>query len=435
MLNVSVITLGCKVNQFESEAMMELFESNGFRIIQPTEKTDIFVINTCTVTSESDRKSRQLINKCKRMNEKSLVVAVGCSVQLDCDKIKENTDADIVIGTKNKSDIVKMIKDKLSTDNNSIVNVNFVEEFKPHEKFDEMTISKEHDKTRANIKIQDGCNQFCSYCIIPYVRGPIRSRKHEDIIQEVNNLAKNGYKEVVINGIHIASYGKDLKKEDALINLIEDINSIDGIERIRFGSLEPRVITKEFMNRLSKLAKVCDQFHLSLQSGSDRILKSMNRRYTADEYYSGVKLIREYYPNCGITTDIIVGFPGEGEEEYNQTIEFVKKVCFSRIHVFKYSIRQGTKAASFNNQVEKKIKTIRSRKLIKIAEELSNNFMNNMVGSVVNVLIERKNDNIYDGYTTNYIKTKVTSDINIENKIVKVKIIGYVNDYLTGTII
>lgn len=432
MLNVSVITLGCKVNQFESEAMMELFESNGFRVILPEEKTDIFVINTCTVTSESDRKSRQLINKCKRMNENALVVAVGCSVQLNCDKIKENTDADIIIGTKNKSNIVEIIKEKLDNQNNEIIGV---EKFKPLEKFDEMTISKEHDKTRANIKIQDGCNQFCTYCIIPYVRGPIRSRRHEDIIKEVYNLAKNGYKEVVINGIHIASYGKDLNKKDALISLIEDINDVDGIERIRFGSLEPRIITKEFMDRLSKLEKVCDQFHLSLQSGSDKILKSMNRRYTTDEYFTGVELIREYYPNCGITTDIIVGFPGEGQEEYNQTIQFVEKVKFSRIHVFKYSIRQGTKAATYNNQVPKKIKIIRSRKLIEIAEKLSNEFMNSMIDNVVDVLIEKKEDNFYSGYTTNYIKICVNSKVNIENSIVKVKIIGYEDDCLKGIII
>ncbi len=436
MLNVSFITLGCKVNQFESEAMMELFEKEGFKIIPACDKSDIFIINTCAVTKESDRKSRQLINKAKRMNKNAIVAAVGCSVQLNSERISEETSVDIVIGTKNKSEIARLIKDKL---NNLDIKTN-VDKFKPRESFEELSISKEHDKTRANIKIQDGCNQFCTYCIIPYVRGPIRSRDSEDIIKEVRNLSENGYKEVVINGIHISSYGKDINKENALISLIENINNIDGnakngIERIRLGSLEPNIITEEFMQKLSKLNKACDHFHLSLQSGSDTVLQRMNRRYTASEYKEKVDLIRKYMPNSSITTDIIVGFPGETEEEFNETVEFVKEINFSRIHVFKYSIREGTKAATFVNQVDEKIKADRSKKLIKLANGLAQNFMQLMVGETVSVLIEKKSEDLYEGYTTNYIRTIVESDTDIDNKIVQVKVIKANNDFITGSLL
>lgn len=426
MLNVSFITLGCKVNQFESEAMMELFEKEGFKIIPACEKSDIFIINTCAVTKESDRKSRQLINKAKRINKNAIVAAVGCSVQLNSERISEETSVDIVIGTKNKSEIARLIKEKL---NNRDIYVN-VDKFRPHESFEELSISREHDKTRVNIKIQDGCNQFCSYCIIPYVRGPIRSRDSKDIIREVNALSENGYKEIVFNGIHVTSFGKDLGKEDALISLIEDINGINGIERIRLGSLEPSIITESFMQRLSKLHKACDHFHLSLQSGSDTVLERMNRRYTSSEYNQKIDLIRKYMPDSGITTDIIVGFPGETNEEFNETLEFVKKTNFSRIHVFKYSVREGTKAAGFENQVDEKIKSERSKRLISLADESAQDFMNYMLGKTVSVLIEKKVDNLYEGYTTNYIRALIESKKNIENQIIEAKVTKFGDDCL-----
>ncbi|QSX06846.1 tRNA (N(6)-L-threonylcarbamoyladenosine(37)-C(2))-methylthiotransferase MtaB [Sedimentibacter sp. zth1] len=429
MLNVSFITLGCKVNQFESEAMMEIFEAEGFKIIPASKESDIFIINTCAVTKESDRKSRQLINKAKRLNKNALVAAVGCSVQLNSERISKETSVDIVIGTKNKKEVARLVKEKLQ---NHEIN-NKIEKFKPNESFEELTISKEHEKTRANIKIQDGCNQFCTYCIIPYVRGPIRSRNSDDIISEVKCLAKSGYKEVVINGIHISSYGKDVGVEGALISLVEHLNEVDGIERIRFGSLEPRIITVDFLERLSKLEKVCDQFHLSLQSGSDTILKSMNRRYSADEYIEKVDLIRKYLPNSGITTDIIVGFPGETDYEFNETLEFVKKIEFSRIHVFKYSVREGTKAAKFENQIDGRVKSTRSKILIGLAEHYANKFMETQIGKTVSVLIEKKEGNIYEGYTTNYLKAIVKSDLNIENKIIDMKVNSYKDDLLFGT--
>ncbi len=426
MLNVSFITLGCKVNQFESEAMMELFEKEGFKIIPACEKSDIFIINTCAVTKESDRKSRQLINKAKRINKNAIVAAVGCSVQLNSERISEETSVDIVIGTKNKSEVAKLIKEKL---NNRDIYVN-VDKFRPHESFEELSISREHDKTRVNIKIQDGCNQFCSYCIIPYVRGPIRSRDSKDIIREVSALSENGYKEIVLNGIHVTSFGKDLGKEDALISLIEDINGINGIERIRLGSLEPSIITESFMQRLSKLHKACDHFHLSLQSGSDTVLERMNRRYSSSEYKQKVDLIRRYMPDSGITTDIIVGFPGETDEEFNETLEFVKKINFSRIHVFKYSVREGTKAAGFENQIDEKIKSERSKRLISLADESAQDFMNHMLGKTVSVLIEKKTDNMYEGYTANYIRALIESKENIENQVIEAKVTKIRDDCL-----
>ncbi|HQB63523.1 MAG TPA: tRNA (N(6)-L-threonylcarbamoyladenosine(37)-C(2))-methylthiotransferase MtaB [Sedimentibacter sp.] len=426
---VSFITLGCKVNQFETEAMTEILEDEGFKVLPPEEASDIYIINTCAVTKESERKSRQFINKAKRFNPDALVVAVGCSVQLNSDKINKETQADIIIGTKHKGNIGKLIKDKLK----DIKQDYEIDDFQRRERFEELKISTVHDKTRANIKIQDGCSQFCSYCIIPYVRGPIRSRNHEDIIKEVKRIAENGYKEIVLNGIHISSYGKDFKEENCLIELIEDINKIKGIERIRLGSIEPNLINEDFMKRYAALDKTCDHFHLSLQSGSDSVLKRMNRKYTAEEYKNNVALIREFMPAAGITTDIIVGFPGETDEEFNETMEFVKAINFSRIHVFKYSMREGTKAADMEPQVAGTIKFNRSRLLIDLGERISHEFMGGFIGRDLPVLIETQNDdNLYEGYTTNYLKVLLKSDINVRNEIIKVHIKGIRNDYLVG---
>lgn len=426
---VSFTTLGCKVNQFETEAMTELLEKEGFEVLQQGEQSDIYIINTCAVTKESERKSRQFINKAKRSNPNALVVAVGCSVQLNGEKLNEETNVDIIIGTKHKGNIGKLIKERL----NDMESKSEIEEFYGREDFEELKISTVHDKTRANIKIQDGCSQYCSYCIIPYVRGPIRSRNHNDIVEEIKKVAANGYKEIVLNGIHISSYGKDIHEQDALIRLIEDISKIDGIERIRLGSLEPKLITEDFIERYSKLDKVCDHFHLSLQSGSDSVLKRMNRKYTTDEYKNNVEIIRKFMPEAGITTDIIVGFPGETEEEFLETLEFVKTIKFSRIHVFKYSVREGTKAAEMENQVDDSIKAQRSKTLIDLANSISKDFMKKFIDKIMAVLIEtQKKENIFEGYTTNYLKVLLKSDINIKNQIVDVRIKNVRNDYLSG---
>lgn len=427
---VSFTTLGCKVNQFETEAMTELLEKEGFEVLPQDSESDIYIINTCAVTKESERKSRQFINKAKRKNPNAIVVAVGCSVQLNGEKLNKETDVDLIIGTKNKGKIGTLIKEKL---NDTSYESDSIEEFYGREDFEELKITSVHDKTRANIKIQDGCSQYCSYCIIPYVRGPIRSRNHNDIVEEIKNVAANGYKEIVLNGIHISSYGKDLQEQDALIKLIEDINKIEGIERIRLGSLEPKVITEDFIQRYSNLDKTCDHFHLSLQSGSDSVLKRMNRKYSAPEYKNNVELIRKYMPNAGITTDIIVGFPGETEEEFNETMEFVKAIRFSRIHVFKYSVREGTKAAEMGDQVDESIKSHRSKLLIDLANSISNEFMNQFINKNMSVLIEtEKKESLFEGYTTNYLKVLLKSDINIKNNIVNSHIINVENDYLVG---
>lgn len=426
---VSFTTLGCKVNQFETEAMTELLEKEGFEVLPQGDQSDIYIINTCAVTKESERKSRQFINKAKRINPDALVVAVGCSVQLNGEKLNKETDVDIIIGTKHKSNIGKLIKERL----NDMESSSEIEEFYGREDFEELKISTVHDKTRANIKIQDGCRQYCSYCIIPYVRGPIRSRNHNDIVEEVKKVAANGYKEIVLNGIHISSYGKDFHEQDALIRLIEDINNIDGIERIRLGSLEPKLITEDFISRYSKLDKVCDHFHLSLQSGSDSVLNRMNRKYTTGEYKNNVEIIRKFMPEAGITTDIITGFPGETEEEFNETLEFVKAVKFSRVHVFKYSVREGTKAAEMENQVHDSVKAQRSRMLIDLAGSTARDFMKQFIGKTMPVLIEtEKKENIFEGYTTNYLKVLLKSDINIKNQVVDVCIKSVRNDYLCG---
>jgi threonylcarbamoyladenosine tRNA methylthiotransferase MtaB len=427
---VSFTTLGCKVNQFETEAMSELLEKEGFEVVQGN-SSDIYIINTCAVTNESERKSRQFINKAKRINKDAIVVAVGCSVQLHGEKISRDTTADIIIGTKNKGNIGKLLKEKLSRmEQDSEV---IIENFNGQECFEELKISSVHDKTRANIKIQDGCSQFCSYCIIPYVRGPIRSRNHVDIVKEVKDIAANGYKEIVLNGIHISSYGKEIKEQDALIKLIEDMNKVEGIERIRLGSLEPNLITEDFIRRYTSLDKDCDHFHLSLQSGSNSVLERMNRKYTAEQYKKNVELIRKYMPNAGITTDIIVGFPGETDEEFKETLEFVKAIRFSRIHVFKYSVREGTKAAEMTNQVDDVVKSERSKVLIELGEEISNEFMEKFIGENVSVLVEtEKKENLFEGYTTNYLKVLLKSGINIRNTIVDVHVKNIKNDYLTG---
>lgn len=426
-MNVSFFTLGCKVNQFETEAMIEILENEGYRIIEPSENTDIFIINTCTVTGESDRKSRQMINRAKRLNKDSLVIAAGCSVQLNENKIEKEMPVDIIIGTKNKGNVAEYIS-KAIQEKKRIVKV---DNFNKKENYEELKINNVHGRTRANIKIQDGCRQFCSYCIIPYVRGPIRSREKNNIIDEVKKLAQNNFKEIVLNGIHLASYGKDFNKSYGLIDLIEELNKIEGIKRIRLGSLEQGIITESFIERLSECEKMCDHFHLSLQSGSDTVLKRMNRRYTTKEYEEKVNIIRKYLPESGITTDIIVGFPQETEKEFEETCEFVNKIGFSRIHVFKYSPREGTKAAELKGQINGKIKSQRSKKLSILGNEISTEFMNKFVNKNVDVLFEiKKEDNFYEGYTTNYLKVLCKSDINIKNNILNLKIRDISKDYL-----
>lgn len=431
MKKVAFYTLGCKVNQYETEAMKDLFKKNKYEIVDSDDIADVYIINTCTVTNLSERKSRQFIRKAKKKNENSIIGVVGCYAQISPDEVIGIEEVDFILGTKDRNKIVEISENVKSEK----IKINAVDNIMQTKEFEEMNIDEVHGKTRAFIKIQEGCNQFCSYCIIPYARGPIRSRKLESIIKEVQRLSENGFKEIVLTGIHIASYGKDIGDVN-LLNVLEKIHIVKGIERIRLGSLEPSIITEDFMKSLNKLSKVCDHFHLSLQSGSDTVLRRMNRKYSTEEFKNKVELIRKYMPDAGITTDIIVGFPGETDEEFIQTYNFVKEIAFSKVHVFKYSPRKGTPAAKYKDQIDGTIKNIRSKNLIELTDKLTLDFNQRFVNKTVEVLFEdeeNKKKNYSSGYTTNYIRIILTNE-NIEGKILKVELKELKDDSILGNI-
>lgn len=434
MKTVAFHTLGCKVNQYETEAMEELFENKGYDIVKSEDLADIYVINTCTVTNLSDRKSRQFIRKAKKINENSIVVVVGCYSQVSPDEVAGIQGVDVIIGTSERHKIVELCEQ--AKGNNAVINI--VRSIKNDGEFEKIDVHDIKSKTRAYIKIQDGCNQYCTYCIIPYARGPIRSRQLEDIVHETEILAHAGFKEVILTGIHVASYGKDLENID-LKEVLKSIGKIEGIERIRLSSLEPNLIDEDFMKTIMGINKVCNHFHLSLQSGSASILKRMNRKYTPEEFKEKIDLIRKYMPDAGITTDIIVGFPGESEEEFKETLEFVKMIKFSKIHVFKYSIREGTPAAKYKNQINGLIKNKRSEVLIALGDRLTREFNNDFINTRVNVLYEevsKVDEKAFEGYTTNYIRVrgrikKIESPIG---NLYDTNIIDANEEYLLGNI-
>ncbi|MDY3006973.1 tRNA (N(6)-L-threonylcarbamoyladenosine(37)-C(2))-methylthiotransferase MtaB [Anaerococcus porci] len=425
----NIKTLGCKVNQYESEAIEEIFKKRGFE--KREENADIYVINTCTVTNMSDRKSRQTISRARRENKDAIIAVIGCYSQVKADEVKEIEGVDIILGSRNKEEVVdlcvKFIEDQIKTEN--------VEDFTKKESIEDLEISKQSDMTRAYIKIQDGCNMYCSYCLIPYARGNIASRDLVSIINEAKRLRDNGYKEIVLTGIHVASYGKDFDIKISLIDVIEHIAKIDGIERIRLSSMEPRHITKDFLERMKACKKACDHFHLSLQSGSDEILKLMNRKYDTKLYKKKVDLIREVFPNAGITTDIIVGFPNETEKNHEETKEFIKDIKFSKIHLFKYSKRDGTKASTMKNQVNGNVKKRRSKELSEIEKENTKDFLKKQIGKTLSVLFETKTElkGFKSGYSTNYLRVHTKDDVKV-NDIRNVKIISYKEDYLIGEV-
>ena len=416
---VAFCTLGCKVNQYETNAMTEHFIDKGYEIVDFEEVADIYIINTCTVTNMADRKSRQMIRRVKEINPNAILVACGCYAQVAKDELEKIPEIDLIYGTNEKNKIVEHIEEYMNNKNEEekeiITDVMYQKEF-----LDFGTTSYT-EKTRAVIKVQDGCDRFCSYCIIPYARGHVRSRKIPSVIEEVKSIAKEGIKEVVITGIHVASYGKDLKEDITLIDLLEEINKIDGIKRIRLGSIEPTIITPEFLNRLTKLEKICDHFHLSLQSGCDETLKRMNRRYTTEEFRESVSLIKKYYPNVALTTDIIVGFPGETDEEFEKTYEFLREIDFYKMHIFKYSQRRGTKAAVMKGQIDGKVKEERSNRLLELSDENTKRHNEQYIGKELEVLFEEQDGNYIKGHTTNYIVVNVPYR-PIENTIAKVKI-------------
>ena len=419
---VALHNLGCKVNSYETDAMAKLLKEAGYELMEFKPGADIYIINTCTVTNIADRKSRQMLHKAKKMNPNAVVIAVGCYVQAAGEELKKDEAIDIVVGNNRKHSIVEVINNYYeSKEADSIIDIANDKEYE-----DAFSIDKSNDHMRAFIKIQDGCNQFCSYCIIPYARGRIRSRKMEDMIKEVKTLAENGFKEIVLTGIHLSSYGKDFENENiTLLDAILACAKLDGIKRIRLGSLEPGIITREFIETLSKEKKFCPHFHLSLQSGCDDTLKRMNRKYTTEEYYEKCCIIREYFPLAAITTDVIVGFPQETEEEFEKTKEFLIKVNFAEMHIFKYSKRNGTLAAKMPNQVDDRIKSERSNVLIDLGDKMHREFVDEFIEKELEVLLEEKinvnNIEYYTGYTKEYVKTVVPAKkINgMDNTIVK----------------
>lgn len=410
--------------------MKQKFHNEGYEIVNFEEKADVYVINTCTVTNMSDRKSRQIIRRTKENNEIGIVVVTGCYAQVAKEELNNIKDIDIVIGNVEKKDIVKYVNEFIEERKR----LNFVADIMKEKNVSEFETTAYSEKTRAVIKVQDGCDRFCSYCIIPYARGRVRSRKIEDIVNEITNIAETGIKEIVITGIHIASYGKDFNTNIGLIDLLKEINKIDGIERIRLGSLEPTLINKEFIEKLIKLNKICDHFHLSLQSGCNETLKRMNRRYTTEEFEESVKLLRKYYPNVSLTTDIIVGFPGENEEEFEKTCAFLNKIDFYKMHIFKYSKRKGTKAAIAKNQIDGNKKEIRSNKLLELSNKKEKEHNEKYVGKELDVLFEEKDGAYIKGHTTNYIVVYAKEENLQENEIVKVTIENVYKDGLIGKI-
>ena len=430
---VSFYTLGCKVNQYETNAMEQQFIKNNYEIVENTQKADIYVINTCTVTNIAERKSRQMLRRVKEINPSAVLVVCGCYAQVAKNELEQIPEIDIILGINEKNEIVQIVEnymekmteqDKRSQE----AEIDDVSKQKEFLDFGDVTYT---EKNRAVVKVQDGCNMFCSYCIIPYARGRIRSRKIESVVSEIEKISKEGIKEVVITGIHVASYGKDFDNENTskkirLIDLLEAINKIDGIDRIRLSSLEPTIVDEEFATRLSKLDKICDHFHLSLQSGCDETLKRMNRKYTTQIYRDAVATLRKYYPEASFTTDVIVGFPGETDEEFAKTYEFLKEIDFYRLHVFKYSPRRGTVAEKMPNQIDGNKKEERSNKLIELSNSTENKHNQSYIGKTVKVLFEEFEDGFFKGHTTNYMMVKVAGEEGqsdkFVNKILDVKI-------------
>lgn len=428
MKKAASFALGCKVNQYESEAIAELFAEKGYEIVGIDEEADVYVINTCTVTNFGDKKSRQLIRKVKRQNENAIVAVVGCYAQTAPKELMEIAGVNLVIGTKDRAQIVEMVEqyDRANGVENHVSDIMKERVFEP------LSIQKLANRTRAYLKIQDGCSQYCSYCIIPYARGPIRSREPQEVVAEVKRLAENGFKEVVLTGIHVASYGKD-RRDTSLPDILKQVHEVEGIERIRFSSIEPNVVTEEFAQTMAALPKVCDHFHLSLQSGCDKTLKEMNRKYDTEKYRQAAATLRKYLPKVALTTDIIVGFPGETEEDFRESYAFAEEIGFAKIHVFPYSPKRGTPAAARKDQLLNAVKAERSHTLIQLSDKMAADFLADAVGTDAEVLYERAvGEGIYEGHTTNYMKVHGRSKVDLTNRICKTHITRAEGEMLFG---
>ena len=428
--------LGCKVNSYEVEAMLQLLENAGYETVPFEEGADVYVINTCTVTNIADRKSRQMLHKAKKMNPDAIVVATGCYAQADTEKLKEDTAVDLILGNNQKTQIVEALEEyeKEHAKQVQVIEINHTKEY------EELSISSTAEHVRAYIKVQDGCNQFCTYCIIPFARGRVRSRKIEEVLSEVETLAAKGYKEVVLTGIHLSSYGVDFPKEEreSLLSLIQAVSRVEGISRIRLGSLEPRIITEEFLEGIVKTGKVCPHFHLSLQSGCNKTLKNMNRRYSAQEYAEKCELIRKFYPAPALTTDVIVGFPQETEEDFEESYEFVKKIHFYETHIFKYSRRHGTKAASMDGQLTEAAKAQRSDRMLELHEIRAREYEEAMIGKKMELLLEEEIEidgrPWYVGHSREYVRAVISkTDAHRVNDLVTVKAVAFVRDHILET--
>ena len=418
MRTAALHNLGCKVNSYETEAMQQLLEEAGYEIVSFHEKADVYIINTCSVTNIADRKSRQMLHRAKKQNPEAVVVAAGCYVQSAAEELKADLAVDVIIGNNKKQDLVPILEEyfKDRTDSSHVIEINETHEY------ERLSIHKIADHTRAFLKVQDGCNQFCSYCIIPYTRGRVRSRRPEEVVAEVRELASAGYQEVVLTGIHLSSYGVDFKEEERenLLSLIRQVHEVDGIRRIRLGSLEPRIITDDFAKALASMPKFCPHFHLSLQSGCDETLKRMNRHYTTEEYAAGCDILRRYFDNPAITTDVIVGFPGETEEEFEATKAFLERIGFYEMHIFKYSRRAGTRADRMPEQVPEQIKNVRSEALLLLEKQMSKAYRESFLGKKKTVLLEEKTEiggrAYMIGHTMEYVKAVVPYADDLKNK-------------------
>ncbi|MDY4079384.1 MAG: tRNA (N(6)-L-threonylcarbamoyladenosine(37)-C(2))-methylthiotransferase MtaB [Clostridium sp.] len=434
-MKVAFSTLGCRVNQYESEAMAEKFIREGYEVVDFSEIADVYVINTCTVTNMGDKKSRQIISKARRLNSNAIIAVVGCYSQIAPKEVSAIEGVDVVLGTRNKGDVVYYVNKARDEQKIQV----HVEGVLKNKKFEDLNIEEYQDKTRAFLKIQDGCNRFCTYCAIPYARGSVCSKEPRKVIEEIKKLASHGFKEVILSGIHTASYGLDLDGNITLIDLIEDIEKIDGIERVRIGSIEPAFFTNEVIEKIKGFKKLCPHFHLSLQSGCNNVLKRMNRRYTAEEYEHIVNVLRENIKDVSISTDVIVGFPGETEEEFNETYEFLKRIKLTKTHIFKYSPRKGTRAAEMKGQIDGKVKEERSKALIALNDINEQGFIEKYINKNVKVLLEQQvkgKENIFEGYTENYIKVEVEKPENIKSgDIIECRIEKAHKDFAEGKII
>lgn len=432
MKKAAFYTLGCKVNQYETEAMIESFEKSGYEIVEYMDYSDIYVINTCTVTNMGDRKSRQIIRRALELNPDAFIAVVGCYSQIAPGEVLDIPGVRLVVGTNERSRLVELVESTMEM-RESISLVNDIMEVR---EFEEMPIKNYKSRTRAFLKIQEGCDQYCTYCIIPYARGHIRSRKPESIMAEVRELADAGFREVVLTGIHVASYGKDLG-DISLIEIIEKVHEVEGIERIRMSSVDPNVMTEEFISRLSRLPKICRHFHLSLQSGCDETLKRMNRKYNTEDYKRVAGKLREVFPDVALTTDLIVGFPGETDEEFLNTVQFVENISFSGMHIFKYSPREGTPASKYKNQVKPQVKEARSKLITAIAEKHEKSFKKSLLGRSMTVLYEHsqeENNDYFEGLTDNYVRVVSESPEDIKGKIIDTKLVALKEDHIEGRI-